>query len=112
MKKLNSIRCGRLSFIGGYIMFIIMIVLSLNILSWVIPKHISTIWQTILVVAVIVLLFVGNIILLFYFIVRRLNDIGWNKWYALLFLVPVINIFFIGCLIFIPGKKTIIRLGI
>ena len=36
----------------------------------------------------------------------RLNHIGWQRWLALLLLVPIANFFWVIALFFIPGRKA------
>ena len=36
--------------------------------------------------------------------IRRLNDMGWRRWWAFSLLVPIVNAVFLVLLIFVPAK--------
>ncbi len=54
------------------------------------------------------MLFAAGILLSFLYgrwCTLRLNHIGWSRWFALLLLVPIVNILGVIALFFIPGRK-------
>ena len=55
-------------------------------------------WQVILVVTIIISVHAN-------WTVRRLNDVGWSKWLALLALIPFVNGIFQMLLVTVPGRR-------
>ena len=60
--------------------------------------------------AIIIVMLVGVWIALwvlqFVWSVHRAQDIGWSKWWTLLFVVPGINLLYVLAILFWPGRKV------
>lgn len=103
-------RFGRLSYLGwNMLMFIIVIsfffvvgiiasFIAPNLFSSTADGSISIPFMLIMAVVYITLIYIS-----FIFIIRRLHDCNQSGWLSLLFLIPIINFFFILYLIFAPG---------
>ncbi len=59
------------------------------------------------VIGMLILMLVGiaGIFFSFSLAIRRLHDIGWSGWLALLFIVPCVNFIFGLLILFIPGNS-------
>ena len=89
-------RLTRSGFIGTWFALVFGSILGVALIS-ALPES---------VLGLFLLVFIGAYVwALLAMYVKRMNDMGWNGWYVLGLLVPLVNIFVFGACLLTPSKK-------
>lgn len=109
LKKLDS-RLGQLNFGAGLVFlfsFVWLVRLSIGLVFLLEMKPLATILVGIIGIAHLFGLLVG----IFYLVIRRLNDIGGSRWWAVFLLLPLFNVFGVLILLVMRGEKEVNQYG-
>jgi len=109
LKKLDS-RLGQLNFGAGLVFlfsFVWLVRLSIGLVFLLEMKPLATILVGIIGIAHLFGLLVG----IFYLVIRRLNDIGGSRWWAVFLLLPLFNVFGVLILLVMSGEKEVNQYG-
>ena len=101
-------RLNRLSYIGWNVLLCLGIAVVLFIILIFLPNTLNFIQNNAENLATQILLYIFNLIFLIPVMIisaKRLHDFNVSGWFALLELVPIVNIIFPIALMFIPGSK-------
>ncbi|MGV3533326.1 MAG: DUF805 domain-containing protein [Chthoniobacteraceae bacterium] len=99
--ELFPIRIGRVSYLIRYVLLLVAAVVA-SIMLEMAPFASSAVRIPMSAGAVVLLIF--TLLCLFRAILfPRLRDVGWNTAWALLVLVPIVNVLFVVALLFVPA---------
>jgi len=113
VKRVYSGRIGRRSYILGYLLLglflvvAVMLLITLALMSSFISSYVPKIALVIYVLLILTHQFYGVSLY-----VRRLHDLNKSGWYALWFLVPLVNIYWALVLLFRKGEEGENKYGI
>lgn len=113
IKKVCSGRVGRKSFILGYLLIAVVFIATVTILA-VLAMGLALLSSRAIILALIIYVL---LILAYQFYgislcVRRLHDLNKSGWYALLFFIPFINIYWAIILLFKKGEESENKYGV
>lgn len=107
-------RFNRMSFVGWNMFYGLMMTILMLVLLIMMPNTFNAIMENAENPITQVILFILNIIILIpalIFSVRRLHDFNMSGWFALLELIPLLNILMFLALMLIPGSETCNKYG-